>query len=363
MIRSSEGVLILPIREKLFINIQDSFIADDLNYTSCYVSDFPCCVDFPTNPICPPCPSFEPSPTPTITPSLTPDLSIGLTLFSVITSGSIVVTYNLVATMPVFTEISLDFSHVLGTTGNPIVITTGVTLNQGSTSSILVITLDEDSETLTNNAYFSGVSINPPQYSSFFTASETTIFQITPTTTPTPTVTPTNPCVQYITDELGNLILTEEGDYIVSELNPCITPTPTPTITQTSNPTPTPTPSITETSTPTPTPTTTETPTQTPTNTETPTQTPTNTLTPTPSSTPPTNYWEITNCSSVFNIIVNFGAYVPNQGEIYNLTMVGYSPPNNWNCWQVVGTSAGPPFAPVQTINSGPWVDCPSCPL
>jgi hypothetical protein len=166
-----------------------------------------------------------------------------------------------------------------------------------------------------------------------------------------------------ITDELGNLILTEEGDYIVSELNPCITPTPTPTITQTSNPTPTPTPSITETSTPTPTPTTTETPTQTPTNTETPTQTPTNTLTPTPSSTPPTNYWEITNCSSVFNIIVNFGAYVPNQGEIYNLTMVGYSPPNNWNCWQVVGTSAGPPFAPVQTINSGPWVDCPSCPL
>ncbi|MFN9901872.1 MAG: hypothetical protein ACK55Z_24440, partial [bacterium] len=34
MIRSSEGVLILPIREKLFINIQDSFIADELNYTS-----------------------------------------------------------------------------------------------------------------------------------------------------------------------------------------------------------------------------------------------------------------------------------------------------------------------------------------
>jgi hypothetical protein len=90
---------------------------------------------------------------------------------------------------------------------------------------------------------------------------------------------------------------------------------------------------------------------------------PTPTPTPTPSSTPPTNYWEITNCSSVFNIIVNFGTYVPNQGEIYNLTMVGYSPPNNWNCWQVVGTSAGPPFAPVQTINSGPWLDCPSCPL
>ena len=268
MIRSSEGVLILPIREKLFINIQDSFIADDLNYTNCYVSDFPCCVDFPTNPICPPCPSFEVTPTPTITPSLTPDLSIGLTLFSVITSGSIVVTYNLVATMPVFTEISLDFSHVLGTTGDPIVITTGVTLNQGSTSTILVITLDEDSTTLTNNAYFSGVSINPPQYSSFFTASETTIFQITPTPTPTPTITPTQPPEQIITDAIitNNVEYLSVGvDLYLSYIDP-ILPTPTPTSSIT--PTPTITPSIT------------------PTNTETPTNTPTSSITPTPTKTP-----------------------------------------------------------------------------
>ena len=62
----------------------------------------------------------------------------------------------------------------------------------------------------------------------------------TPTTTQTPTptitVTPTDPCVQYLTNELGDLILTESGDYIISENNPCITPTPTPTRT----PTPTP---------------------------------------------------------------------------------------------------------------------------
>ncbi len=44
LLRNSDGVLILPIRDKLYINIQESFIADDLPYDSCYVSEFPCCV-------------------------------------------------------------------------------------------------------------------------------------------------------------------------------------------------------------------------------------------------------------------------------------------------------------------------------
>jgi hypothetical protein len=48
MLRNSDGVLILPIREKLNINVQESFIADDLVYDSCYVSEFPCCVNEPT---------------------------------------------------------------------------------------------------------------------------------------------------------------------------------------------------------------------------------------------------------------------------------------------------------------------------
>jgi hypothetical protein len=46
---TSEGNLILPIREKLYITVQDSFISDDLKYESCYVSEFPCCV--PSNPV------------------------------------------------------------------------------------------------------------------------------------------------------------------------------------------------------------------------------------------------------------------------------------------------------------------------
>ena len=43
MLKNNDGVLILPVREKLYITIHDSFIADDLEYTTCYTSDFPCC--------------------------------------------------------------------------------------------------------------------------------------------------------------------------------------------------------------------------------------------------------------------------------------------------------------------------------
>ena len=67
MLRNDEGVLILPIREKLIINIQESFIADDLPYESCYVSDFPCCID--NNFIVT---TKLPTPTPTVTPTVTP---------------------------------------------------------------------------------------------------------------------------------------------------------------------------------------------------------------------------------------------------------------------------------------------------
>jgi hypothetical protein len=90
MLRNEEGVLILPIREKLYINVQESFVADDIPYESCYVSEFPCCLNGPyttttTTTPCPTCPSCTetpittttttispPTPTPTETPVQTP---------------------------------------------------------------------------------------------------------------------------------------------------------------------------------------------------------------------------------------------------------------------------------------------------
>ena len=75
LLRSDEGVLILPIREKLFVYVQESFIASDLDYESCYVSEFPCCVNGPyttTTTTSNPCESPTPIPSPTITPTNTP---------------------------------------------------------------------------------------------------------------------------------------------------------------------------------------------------------------------------------------------------------------------------------------------------
>jgi len=43
LFRNDDGVLILPLRDKLYINIQESFIGDSLEYNNCYVSEFPCC--------------------------------------------------------------------------------------------------------------------------------------------------------------------------------------------------------------------------------------------------------------------------------------------------------------------------------
>jgi hypothetical protein len=73
LFRNSEGTLVLPIREKLFINVQESFIADDLQYDGCYVLEYPCCGTVCTTTTTPPCPSCPcgPSITPTPTPTTT----------------------------------------------------------------------------------------------------------------------------------------------------------------------------------------------------------------------------------------------------------------------------------------------------
>ena len=76
LLRNDDGVLILPIREKLFVYVQESFIADDLDYESCYVSESPCCVNGPytTTTTTAPCPCLTPSITPSVTktPTQTP---------------------------------------------------------------------------------------------------------------------------------------------------------------------------------------------------------------------------------------------------------------------------------------------------
>lgn len=212
LFRNDQGTLILPIRDELFINVQESFIADDLPYDSCYVVDFPCCVSpgpFLVSPTPTPTPTNTPTPTPTPTqepyptPTLTP-LPLELELITVITPGSVVINYNLIANQFVDQEVSMSFNHILETyTGSPISIFTGVTISINEMSGLTTVYLNENYDNLKREDSFGNIMVNPSN-AQWIIYEE---YPITPTPTPTPTNTPT--------------------------LTPTNTPTPTPTTTPT----------------------------------------------------------------------------------------------------------------------------------
>ncbi len=43
MVKNTDGTLFLPTTEKIYINIIESFAIDDVNFTSNYEIEFPCC--------------------------------------------------------------------------------------------------------------------------------------------------------------------------------------------------------------------------------------------------------------------------------------------------------------------------------
>ena len=74
---NEDGTLVLPIRENLYINVVESFIANDLAYNPCYTLEYRCCTTpFPSptptptkEPVISPTPTSTVTPTPTITPT------------------------------------------------------------------------------------------------------------------------------------------------------------------------------------------------------------------------------------------------------------------------------------------------------
>ena len=263
MLRNEDGTLILPINEKLYINIQESFIADDLPYENCYVAEFPCCVDdagvivditpTPTPSVTPvpnttptstptPTPSVTPTTTPTATPTNTPTPSpspipdFNINLQTIISSGSVVIDFYLTLPYTVTSDYTCQIvKSFYVASGSPIVIDTTITVPQGQLVGTKRVTLEEDwtrvaegSQTLIVAQSAQTLNVN------YLYTEEEIVYTFTP------------------------------------KPNPNITPTPTPTSSNT--PTPTPTPSITPTTTPTATPT--PTPSITPTNTPTPTSSP-----------------------------------------------------------------------------------------
>ena len=72
------GTLVLPIRERLFINVVESYLSNDLPYNNCYVLDYNCCITpFPTpTPTQTPYPVLSNTPTPTPTSTVTPTVPL-----------------------------------------------------------------------------------------------------------------------------------------------------------------------------------------------------------------------------------------------------------------------------------------------
>jgi len=179
LLRNDDGVLILPIREKLYINIQESFVADSLAYDSCYVLEFPCCTD------------ISPS---TTTTTLPPVGTVGFSLYASYVPGSVNINYVLSASESVPYNYTLEFTNILGTiTGDSISITTGVTMNTNSRLSQTQVTLPFDFDNLNGVVDFDGVTVQTFETPINFT------FDAIPTFPPTTTTTTT---MQPITDAL-----------------------------------------------------------------------------------------------------------------------------------------------------------------
>jgi hypothetical protein len=175
-IQNTEGNLNIPIKDTLFVNVQESF-----------VSIANCCPD---------------------------NTRIRLRLSAYISSGSINILYTLESNKEVPIDITLNFTNTYQVyVGSPIIVTTGVTINSGKKYGETNVYLpSDDYNNLVGIGNFSNISFNPSYISNIFDISEQTFF-VTATPTPTPTNTPT---------------LTITPTPTSSE-----TPTPTPTPTQT----------------------------------------------------------------------------------------------------------------------------------
>ena len=213
LLRNDQGTLILPLRDKLFINIQESFIADGLDYDgNCYVVDFPCCNTHPKPPyttttttIC----YIPPTPTPS-------PLPLSLVLEVIITPGSIIIDYNLYANQVIQgTQASITFDHILSVyTGSPITISTGVTISTGFTSGTTQVIIPDNFDNLSRDDAFGNIVVNPSN--TYWEIQEQ--YPITPTPTPTPFPTPTPsplPETFYILTENGNILNTENQNKII----------------------------------------------------------------------------------------------------------------------------------------------------
>lgn len=222
LLRSDDGTLILPIREKLYINIQDSFIGDDLPYESCYVSEFPCCV----NPL-PVTTTTTTTPTNTPTPT-TSSLPIFETMIeTVVSSGSVIIDFYVTLPHIINDEYTCDITKSFNVAiGNPIIVNCVVTIPSGDITGTARVTLDDDCNRIAEghqtlsviqnsdslNVRYSKIETEPtynfqPKPNPNISPTPTLTPTITPSITPTPTLTPIDPDLTIYYGKLESLTI------------------------------------------------------------------------------------------------------------------------------------------------------------
>ena len=332
MFINETGTLVLPIREKLFINIMESYVANDLPYVNFNKTNYNCYLTpFPTpDPSQTPYPILSTTPTPTQTNTPTPTITSTSTPTPTITSTSTNTPTPTNTNTPTVTPTITQTQTATVTPTNTQTNTPTSTNTQTPTLTPTMtptLTPTVGTITITLSGEYSPGSINA-KYTATSNVSLPVDLEITFTNTlgvisGSPVVIngaviislgQTTGVSYYTIDDDYNILndtssyssvttdYTGQTSTFVINTNSIfdVTPTPTPTNTQTPTPTNTNTPTQTPTNTQTVTPSVTETPTETPTNTPTasitptpgssvtptPTETPTNTPTSTPSLTP-----------------------------------------------------------------------------
>ena len=204
MFINDTGTLVLPIREPLFINIVESFIANDLPYSDCYNLNFSCCVTpFPTpEPTQSPFPvlSQTQTPRPTVTPTVTKTPTVTPTVTNTQTptnTNTPTNTQTLTNTQTITPTVTPTVTQTKTPSSTP---TNTPTVTKTSTPTHT----QTPTLTITNTQTHTPTNTHTP--TSSITSTPTNTPTYTPTQTNTPSITPTLTTTPTFVSYMGSFV-------------------------------------------------------------------------------------------------------------------------------------------------------------
>jgi hypothetical protein len=223
----NNGSTVLPLQDKVFVNIIDSFSIDGFSFTNNYEVEYPCCNQVQPVPI-QPTPSI--TTTVTITPTNTPTNTVTPTNTPTNTLTPSVTTTSTPTTTPNFTPSSTPaVTPTITTTPSE---TTTNTPTQTQTPTV--------TPTVTQTPTLTKTSTVTPTLTRTPTKTVTSTSTVTPTNTITPTITPTNSTTPPVSPSVTPTNSVTPTITVSPSITPTITISPsvttTPTITPTVSP-------------------------------------------------------------------------------------------------------------------------------